>query len=197
MPFGFMDDGSEHSGEWIHSPRVPARPESPSLQLQDVAVLHLQYTNWGRMESKHRWYQCMERVKSPKRSAIEIYRKYHHMDAVPAEARQAVPASWVVDYRAMGVDIDAATGAEAYPFDREVLRYFERYGVRTFVKEAVWDVDWTSLAAQFGLPKPERFSDPRSTVERKLHSWLEWTQSRSKEPLVRWQERFARRLLGW
>src|SRR5215510_5602039 len=65
LPLGFMDDGSDHVGTKIHSRRIPIPSGSREIKLQDIKVLHYQYTNWERMESKHRWYQCWERRNNP------------------------------------------------------------------------------------------------------------------------------------
>lgn len=197
MPFGFMDDGSDHSGAWIHSERIPARDECPQVELRETSVLHLQYTDWGRMESKHRWYQCLERLRSPRRSAIDIYRQYHHMDAVSEDQRLPLPAAWVLGYRAIGIDLAPTAPQPPYRFDLEVLRIFEKHGTRRFSREAVWEVDWPALATQFGLPRPDRFADPRSSVEKRVHRWLRTTQAMPNHTVVRWQERLLRRVMGW
>jgi hypothetical protein len=80
--FGFVDDGSEHRGARTHSPRVPQPPGAPVLDLEEIVVLHFQYLAWERMLSKHRWYQAWEWSVYRQRSAIEIFREYHHMYAL-------------------------------------------------------------------------------------------------------------------
>src|SRR5262245_46688172 len=78
-PFGFIDDGSEHHGKQIHSPRVPQPKEAPVLDLEEVVVLHFQYVAWERMVSKHRWYQVWEWAEHRQKGALQIFREYHHM----------------------------------------------------------------------------------------------------------------------
>lgn len=56
FPWGFMDDGSEHIGMKIHSNRIPLPTTAPSINLRSVKVLHYQFVDWERMQSKHRWY---------------------------------------------------------------------------------------------------------------------------------------------
>lgn len=57
FPWGFMDDGTEHMGSIIHSTRIPMPLNAMMIDLNEVRVLHYQYTDWERMASKHRWYQ--------------------------------------------------------------------------------------------------------------------------------------------
>jgi glycosyltransferase involved in cell wall biosynthesis len=49
VPFGFVDDGAEHTGSTIHSTRVPVPENALVRDLRGVKVLHLQFTDWSRM----------------------------------------------------------------------------------------------------------------------------------------------------
>ncbi|MDZ4200026.1 MAG: glycosyltransferase family 2 protein, partial [Kiritimatiellia bacterium] len=62
FPGGYVDDGASHEGRDIHSPRVPCPEGANGVEMTETKVLHLQYTDWQRMESKHRWYQVWERL---------------------------------------------------------------------------------------------------------------------------------------
>jgi hypothetical protein len=86
-PFGFVDDGSPHSGYRIHSPRVPVPEGAPKLHMTDLRVLHYQYANWERMTSKERWYQCWERLNNPSKHPITIHRQYNFMHTDVQEDR--------------------------------------------------------------------------------------------------------------
>ena len=39
FPYAFMDDGSPHIGQKIHSPRVPTPPSAPTITLKTIKVL--------------------------------------------------------------------------------------------------------------------------------------------------------------
>lgn len=197
MPFGFVDDGGDHEGSSIHSPRIPVRKTSPNILLDNVAVLHMQYVDWRRMESKHRWYQCFERLRTPNRSAIEIYRQYHHMQSVPTESIIPLSDDWLSGYAKLGVDLTTIGQEETYRWDREVLQLFAEHGTDHFKREAVWDVDWTKLAVHYGLANPERFADPRDLSSRAMHKWLEATQSDRPTMGQRALGWIARKLAGW
>lgn len=196
--FAYQDDGREHRGAFIHNPRLPHDPHGPKLYLSEIKVLHYQYTDWARMKSKHRRYEVLENLNDPRRSPISIYRQYHHMDA-PNPWRIPIPPEWFADYRRAGIDMTSANIDGRYSSDADVLRTFEQHGTRRFAKLAIWDVDWVELARVHGFAEPERFRDPRTKLEKRVHAWL----ARSQAPAVmlnlknRLASLLLRRVLGW
>jgi glycosyltransferase involved in cell wall biosynthesis len=198
IAFGFVDDGSPHRGQAIHSTRVPAPPRAPVLRLQDVRVLHYQYVAWQRMASKQRWYQCWERLNDPGKRPIAIFRQYHGMHSRPPEQIFPFRTEWIDGYEQAGIDM---RNVEAQPYDtwwdREILKWMDARGPEFFKKQAVWDVEWTAVARAAGFNgSSHKFADPRSRVDRVIHQWLHATQGRALEWKVRWVQR-ALRLAGW
>lgn len=171
----YMDDGRGMDNYFIHGPRLPIHPKGPHLQLNFGKVLHHQYLNWERMKSKHRWYQCLETLRFPRKSAIGIYRQYHHMD-VPCSRYDPVCRSWFEGYERKGVDIHSFSADPVPWFDTEVLQFFQQHGTSRFSKLAIWDTDWIALAKAHRLEKPEHFADPRSNFEKRVHRWLAASQ---------------------
>lgn len=185
---GFMDDDREFpESAWrlIHGPRIPTSFGDPSLVMGDVRVMHFQYTDWKRMQSKHRWYQCWERINDTKRSAITIYRMYHHMYAVRPESVERIPEDWLEEYRTQGIELTCTSKDADYYWDREVLGFFDRYGTSYFSKERIWDIDWVQKAKEYGCDNIEKYRDPRSTTEKLIQYWLVRTQRWSRNPTVR------------
>ncbi len=120
-PFGFADDGiSEHGGSIIHNDRLPAGKNFKTFLLKNVHVMHFMYTDWARMDSKHRWYQAWERINRP-RSSLSIYREYHHMFAIKKNNLVPIPAEWFDYYDKMGVHLKNIKKHENYWWDLEVL----------------------------------------------------------------------------
>jgi glycosyltransferase involved in cell wall biosynthesis len=197
MPFGFVDDGSAHRGELIHSPRVPVPSGSPSLLLRDIKVLHYQYTDWQRMKSKQRWYQCWERIHNPKSRPTSIFRLYHRADAVVPRERQPLRWEWTAGYERLGIDMTSVRRPGEFRWDRDVMDLFTRHGVRAFRHLDVWDADWTERARADGSADASRsFRDPRGPAERLIHQWLRWTQRHSASRWVRLGDRVLR-AFGW
>ncbi len=194
--WAFCDDGRPFQGQLIHSRRVPL-PDAPGVvQLNDIEVLHYQYTDWARMRAKHRWYLCLERLLHPERRPLDVYRQYHHMDAVPRRRLQPVRAAWLAAYRAAGIDMTRVAGAAPYWFDREVVGMIERHGAGHFRRQAIWNVDWAALAERFGRGPRERFRDPRTHGEKAIHSWLRASQRGARRRPVRWLDAWLRQR-GW
>ncbi len=160
------------------------------MDLAGIEVLHYQFTDWARMRSKHRWYLCLERLLRPERRPLEVYRQYHHMDAVPRGRMRAVQRQWLAGYEALGIDMTGVRGGPPYWFDREVVAMIDRHGASHFRRQDIWRADWATLAERFGYGPRERFRDPRSRRERAVHAWLRLTQRGHRRHLVR-------RLDGW
>jgi len=196
-PFGFCDDGSEHSGPLIHSPRIPMPVHASFLKLKDIKVLHYQYSDWERMKSKHRWYQCWERINHPERRPIDIFRQYHHMYAVPKKEIQSVPLHWLHDYEAEGIDMTNIGQNSWYRWDKDVLELFAEHGVEKFSKEAIWDVDWNAIKEKVGLDiQLSSIDDPRNWIDRLIHKWLLKSQPYSQSRLIRIVDSKVQ-LFGW
>lgn len=142
MPFGFMDDRKSKVGHsLIHNPRIPFGNQNSHVTLNDIKILHLQYINWERMKSKHRWYMCYETVENRK-PWWKIYLEYHHMYAVNKNKIKPIPKEWIDEYKKWEIDITAFKKEKEYWWDKEVLEYFKKYGVKKFGMLDIWDRKW-------------------------------------------------------
>jgi hypothetical protein len=197
IPFGFVDDGGEHRGCPIHSTRVPVREAAPSVIFRDIKVLHYQYTDWQRMKSKQRWYQCWEAIHNPGHRPVGVYRQYHRMEAIPPETVHPLRGEWLELYQRAGIDMTTTWREGQCRFAEQTLEFFRQHGAQRFRKVDVWDVDWREIAARGGrgsdCPGPR---DPRTPVDKLVHLWLKSTQRRYMCLDVRIAQRLLR-LLGW
>jgi hypothetical protein len=149
------------------------------------------------MRAKQRWYQAWERVELPGRRPIQIYRRYHHMDAIDPAHLHPLPRSWIEPYRSRGIDLLAVKPEPAYSWDDKVMDVVEEHGPTPFRKVDLWTVDWGSRATALNRPLPNGLRrDPRSWLDRRVFSWLARTQFRASRPRTRWAQR-ALRILGW
>ena len=194
IPFGFVDDGSAHEGEKIHSPRVPVPPDAPTFYSEDIRVLHYQYANWERMKSKQRWYQCYERLEHPDKRAVTIFRQYHHMDAAVKNARP-FPDTWFRGYEAQGINMTTIPAQDHYYWDEELVRLFSEHGVEPFRRLNVWSRDWEALRQHLNIDG-QPINDPRTSADRAVHGWLEQTQTYQHSLPVRVLQK-ALQLVGW
>jgi len=207
MPLGFMDDGSEHVGRKIHSPRVPLPPHAPILNLHRVAVMHYVGVDMGRWKSRLRWYQCWEHLNRPEQRTSRLYRFYHKDLCVPEEEIHDVPVDWLKGYEERGIDMTGFSSNGMYRWDRETLALLEEHGVERFRKLAIWDVDWNKQRGRReDMPSGAEIRDPREPVEKLVHWWLQLTQhfyshfspevSAPDSRILRSGDRILRRL-GW
>lgn len=185
-PLGFIDDGSEHIGNKIHSPRIPEPAQSPRIRLTSIRILHYAYTNWDRVSRKHRWYQCWEILNRPSEHPVKIYRFYYSMNAFPKDDIYVFNSEWIDGYEKQGIDMTSVYRASLYWWDREILKWMSKYGVSKFRKLAIWDVDWTALSQQVDYPAPiDGYRDPRNWIDKLIHYWLKSTQSYRRSFWVR------------
>ena len=194
-PFGFVDDGKPHQGKKIHSHRLPTPSGAATLVMRDIKVLHYQYTDWQRMKSKQRWYQCWERINHPQKRPVQIYRQYHFMD-VALEDAEPLRNEWFTGYVEAGIDMTSIPQEGYYRWDEDLVQFLQEYGVEKFRKLNVWDNDWADVGRAMGLNVNSELSDPRSWSERVVHQWLAKTQRRRKGLKVRAIQQVLR-LMGW
>jgi glycosyltransferase involved in cell wall biosynthesis len=196
--FMFIDDGSAYNGTAMHGPRLPRAPNGRTVELDDPKVIHLQYADWERMRSKQRWYQAQERVEHPSKRPIQIYRQYHHMDAIAPRERQGLREEWFSGYEfETATELLAVDAQDAYPTDERVLDLLRNHGVAQFRRLELWDGKWEQRVRALGQSVPANLiTDPHSRVEKCVFRWLARTQSRSHKRSTRWAQR-ALRLAGW
>jgi glycosyltransferase involved in cell wall biosynthesis len=177
LPFGFVDDGSEHQGKRIHSRRVPVPVGAKTLLATRIKVMHYCQVDRDRFESRIRWYECWEHLQAHRRP-IEIYRFYQRELHVPSSVIKPVPPDWLQGYVDRGIDMTSVLMDGIYRWDREVLRLFEEHGTARFRRLPVWDFDWDkAYALLYPESPPKHFADPRSRFDRLVHWWLRRTQS--------------------
>jgi hypothetical protein len=196
--FMFVDDGSAFRGSAMHGPRLPGAKSGSILDLAAPKVIHLQYLDWERMRSKQRWYQAQERIEYPQKRPIQLYRQYHHMDAIPAIERHALCDAWFTSYQfGDGMQLLDVELQDAYPTDRRVIDLFKEYGLRRFRRVDLWDGNWERRATALGQSMPAALmTDPHSRMERRVFRWLARTQGRAQDARIRWMQRVLR-LAGW
>jgi hypothetical protein len=196
-PWAYMDDGQPIAGDVIHSRRIPESPMKQSRIIREVKFLHYQYADWPRMVSKHRWYQCYERITHPAKRAAVIYRQYHHMDAVPAREIKPIPPEWLSGYTERHIDMFTIPPPQNYWWDREVILMLQKHGSHTFHQIDIWDVDWAAKAQQMNIAAtPQQLRDPRSAQDKAILQLLRKTQPYARSAWVKLLTR-ALKFIRW
>lgn len=178
FPWGYMDDDCEHTENTkIHSARIPLPVNHPIIQLNDIKVIHFQYTNWDRMQSKHIWYQCYERTIYPQKSALDIFRFYHHMYTLTDEQIILIPKNWIEQYRNLNINILEVIKERKNWFDEKTLDLMDKHGTDYFKKLIIWNINWKKKAKLFERKKPSKYKDPRGMLEKIIQWWIWKTKS--------------------
>jgi glycosyltransferase involved in cell wall biosynthesis len=179
FPWGYMDDGSEHTCEnKMHVTRIPFPLENEVVQINEIKVIHFQFTDWEKMQSKQRWYQCLETINHPNKSPIEIFRQYHHMYAIPKNQIIPIPKDWIEKYMELGINILSVIKEESNWFENQTFDLLDKYGSVFFKKIYIWDIDWSERAKLNNRQNDFKYLDPRSIFEKVIFLWLKSTQSK-------------------
>jgi Glycosyl transferase family 2 len=197
FPWGYMDDGYEHdSDSKIHNARIPLPDYAEQITISDIKVMHFQFTDWKRMQSKHRWYQCYEHVNFPEKSLLDIFRMYHHMYAIDNESLNEMPENWIDDYKNLGINIKKQDKNGIYWWDEKILDYFDEYGVDYFRKIYLWDVNWNKIAKVWKRNQ-RKYKDPRNCMDKFIHLFLYYTQNIKDKYIVRKIENQIKKLFKY
>ncbi len=197
-PLGFVDDGSAHGGSAIHNWRLPTPANSPRIVCHDIKVLHYQYTDWQRMKSKHRWYQCWEVLNHPGKSMIDIFRQYHHMYAIPEKQRVTLLPEWFKGYADFEIDITSVEKSAGYYWDIQVAEWLAEHGPEKFARLDIWHLDYEEIyrQAKDGNP-PRSLQDPRTAEQKQIIQWLRDTQATAASDASVRQRDAELKAAGW
>lgn len=177
--WGYMDDGYEHNYNFpLHNYRIPLPENSLYVEINEIKVIHFQFTDWERMKSKQRWYQCLEIINNPNKSAVEIYRQYHYMNVINKADMLIFPNEWVVEYLKYDINILEIKRDTKVWYDEQVLRLFNIFGVNRFRKIDIWDVDWVRIGRLWNYDGCILFTNPQTVFDKLIISWLKVSQSR-------------------
>jgi glycosyltransferase involved in cell wall biosynthesis len=178
--WGFMDDGSDPSrAAIIHNTRIPIPLNSSDILMREIKVMHYQFTDEARRQSKWRWYRCFERILNQERSAIKIDRKYTEpFSNLRSDQIRPIPSHWLQGYRDQGINMTSINRTYRPWWDREVVDMLDKYGADHFRRQNIWSVDWAEVYREIYGKEPSRsLSDPRNKFEKWAHRWLQASQS--------------------
>lgn len=127
----FVDDGRDYTVHGLIHERELFNSDK-NYVAKEIGVLHFQFVDWNRMQSKHKWYQCFERIHYPNKSAIDIYRYYHWM-CNPKLPYKKIPNEWIDNYKNLyNISIYDYNIDKPYWWDDKINEYFEVYTPQYF-----------------------------------------------------------------
>ncbi len=160
---------------FIHEWRLPWPSPSNKVLINDFCSIHLARINSLRQRNKERFYQVTTLGQDNKKSSISLYRQYHAEDDLQYFP---VPENAYDFYKQNDLDIWAYVNVhdEGEYYTTEVLRYFERDGLKRYAFLDIWDDDWL---------RSNDIVDPRRRIHKSALWYLEKTQSNRKRFIVR------------
>lgn len=184
----FMDDGSPYNVGLVHVPRQPLSACSPSIKFNQLGILHLQFTNWERMERKQMWYQLFEHIHNPKKSAVTLYRAYHYTNP-PLEINGFhlldFNKSWIEGYKNRGIDITSVTFPATYTWDEKIISYINTYGMNFFSKLDLGNINWLEKATNIEGINTLQFNQHINFMHSLLLNYLKRTHLKRKNIFIR------------
>lgn len=142
FPLAFVDDNSLHEANLIHSDRVPSRPSSPKIFLEDVKILHYALLRPKAQRAKNRMYSAVENINRSRHafSRREFYgqAKDYSLDG----PMTATNPQWMAGWEEAGIDMRSVPDESPHWQDFEMLRLMAEHGAQRFWLDDVWDMDW-------------------------------------------------------
>jgi len=180
---GFVDDGTPYHTGNVHCPRIIMPQGRDVLICHDICLLHYKYMDNERFKDRNRWYQCFELI-NKENTPFAIFRRYHHLEAIPTEQLLPWPEWWKERYKEKGIDIYSILHQNEQRWNKKVLEYMNSYGPDFFRRLNIWDVNWNERADRLGIEHKESFKDPRRRWEKAINRWLINTQAKQHKTSV-------------
>ena len=196
-PLAYMDDGAEHQGPQFNSYRIPLPIANTTVFLNDIMIMHYSDTDWERYVSKNRWYNCYDKIIHPDKSSIDLFRQYNQRFFYPKDRFELIPSYWIEEYSRMGIDMTSVQCIPRRIWDEQILDFFDQYGIKYFKKERIWNVDWPKIATLHKRPFPEKYSDTRSVILKKIQTYLLLSQPIHRKSYIRYLDKLLQLLFRY
>lgn len=173
---------------YIHEWRLPWPPQARDdnkHELEDLFSIHLAWVNQNRKRNKERFYQVSTVAKEPQKSKVGIFRQYHYMEVTHWVD---LPEKSYKFYMDNGVDVWKYVDLtdEGTYYTAEVLKYFERDGVRRYAMLDIWDEGWMLSNG---------IADPRTCLQKIMLKYLRRTSSKMDAWHVRAMDKVLKRFV--
>lgn len=166
------------SDNFIHEWRLqwpPKADKSHEFLLKDFYSIHLARAHQLRQRNKDRFCQVSAIGKNPKKSRVDLYRQYHHEDDLEYKE---VPQAILCFYEKNGLSVwdYVNLNDDGGHYTSEILRCFQRDGLKKYALLDIWDVDWM---------KRNGLKDPRNVFHKLLLGYLRKTNPYANSIWVR------------
>lgn len=154
-PLGFVDDGTIHNPDFIHSTRIPVKENSPTIFLTEIKFLHCNLLSLKRQRAKMRYYCILESIANSKPwyHRLRMYNSSYDYSKQEGDGVASAPSHWTKGWLDQGIVFISPKEEEFYWYDRESLKLLNKYNFRKFWLEDIWDINWKYVGNYYGLSK--------------------------------------------
>jgi len=161
MIIAFADDGmSTYPEKFIHLHNMPSglKGQRHRLETREHGLMHFQFVNWRNLLVKQSWYRCLERINDPSKSVKAINALYAPTKDETGVRLSSVPDAWMRQYPFF--DERRLHETETWR-ERQILGWFEDFGVAYFQDLDIWDVEWGTALGHSPVPVPDNVQRQR------------------------------------
>ena len=143
--FAFIDDGRRadvsqviHGG--VRGVGVGHFPKT--FFFNEIVNLHFTFVNYENCVRKNNWYKARYIVKGAKKYYY-TNRNHNWFYYVKEKELRPTPREWLDGYINKGIDVTSTVTPDLLWYDIEILRWFNKYGVKKFYLLDIWrGIDW-------------------------------------------------------
>jgi hypothetical protein len=154
FPLGYVDDGAEHTGRKIHSPRVPIKLTSPRLMVNEIKFMHYALTREREYWARQRYYSILENVNKTSNLITRLRNYSASVFEAKKPEQRAIPASWFSYWQQEGIDMTSIQTSDANHYNLRALQLLQSHRDRFFQLDDIWQLDWA------GISENDQASDP-------------------------------------
>jgi glycosyltransferase involved in cell wall biosynthesis len=139
--FGCVDDGIDHSGDFIHSVRIPIQPKRTELATSQIRVLHYSFVRWELQAAKNRFY-CVKENLHVSRNLMQrraLYRYDFIENRIRSMKSETFKRDWIANYEAQGIDMTSILVEHPNWLDKQSETDMIKAGCVRFHFDPVWN----------------------------------------------------------
>lgn len=145
-PLGYVDDGTEHKPEKIHSTRIPNPINSEKVYFEEIKFVHYNSVRLDAFASKQRMYSMLENIYKTKKLRHRLRMYDVNINLIgPEDYCESSKDEWFKGWEDLGIDMHTIPTSKYYWYDYEALKLFQQFGLERFVYDDIWNFDWESF----------------------------------------------------
>lgn len=165
FPLAYVDDGSVHFPQKIHSRRIPASKFGEDVKIDEIKVLHFGFARPNVQSAKMRYYSMLENINNT--SPFYRRRRIYHSSFNPftfysSADIQVIPEAWIRDWEKKHVDLFNLVDPVYSWHDLKSLQLFKKYGSSRFYLDDIWEFKWKPCLEHF---RKLKFQNLPETIE--------------------------------